>query len=221
MIITKPGTYVNSLRPRPNRCHFADDLIKCIFENENEWISPRISLKFVPKVWINNIPALVQIMARRRPGDKPLSEPMMVSLLTHICVKCSNWTQFLMLYLEQDKSEGFDSCDRPSKILLKVNSNIWFFIPYEIRLKNNRAPLLAYIKLCVLFQSHHWIQTGVTIWKLSIQVKIADFLSCVTLKFDRWPWKAIGQLFYATSNFMLHFIAIDQFKLELHTAWKQ
>ena len=46
----------------------------------------KISLKFVPKVAINNFPSLVQIMAWRRPGDKPLSEPMMVSLLTHICV---------------------------------------------------------------------------------------------------------------------------------------
>ena len=78
--------YINSLRPRPNRRHFADDIFKCIFENENEWISPRISPKFVPKVRINNIPALVQIMAWRRPGDKPLSEPMMVNLPTHICV---------------------------------------------------------------------------------------------------------------------------------------
>ena len=45
----------------------------------------KISLKFVPKIRINNIPALVQIMAWRRPGGKPLSELMMVSLLTHIC----------------------------------------------------------------------------------------------------------------------------------------
>ena len=40
---------------------------------------------------INIIPALVQIMAWRRPGDKPLSEPMMVSLLTHICVTRPQW----------------------------------------------------------------------------------------------------------------------------------
>ena len=83
--------YINSLRQRPNRRHFADDIFKCIFENENEWISPRIPLKFVPRVRINNIPALVQIMAWRRPGDKPLSEPMMVSLLTHICVTRPQW----------------------------------------------------------------------------------------------------------------------------------
>ena len=55
------------------------------------WISLKISLKFVPKVRINNIPELVQIMAWRWPDNKPLSEPMMVSLLTHICVTQPQW----------------------------------------------------------------------------------------------------------------------------------
>ena len=50
-----------------------------------------ISLKFVPKGLINNIPALVQKMAWRHPGDKPLSEPMMEGLLTHICVTRPQW----------------------------------------------------------------------------------------------------------------------------------
>ena len=59
------------------------DIFKCIFLNENVWISNKISLEFVPNGQINNIPTLVQTMARRRPCDKPLSEPMMVSLLTH------------------------------------------------------------------------------------------------------------------------------------------
>ena len=78
-----PVLAINSLRQRLNRHPFADDIFKCIFLPENEWILPRISLKFLPKVRINNMPALVQIMAWCRPGDKPLSEPMMVSLLTH------------------------------------------------------------------------------------------------------------------------------------------
>ena len=56
------------------------------FVNENARISIEFSLKFVPKGPINNIPALVQIMAWRRLGDKPLSEPMLVRSLTHICV---------------------------------------------------------------------------------------------------------------------------------------
>ena len=81
----------NTLRPRRNRCHFADDILKCIFFYENVRISIKVSLKFVPKDPINNIPALVQIRAWRRPGDKPLSEPMMVCLLTHICVTRSQW----------------------------------------------------------------------------------------------------------------------------------
>ena len=50
---------VNTLRPRQNGRHFADDIFKCIFLNENEWSLFMISLKFVPKVRINNIPALV------------------------------------------------------------------------------------------------------------------------------------------------------------------
>ena len=70
---------------------FPDDIFKWIFLDENLWILLRISLKFVPKVQIYNISALVQIMAWRRPGDKPLSEPMMVSLLTHICVTRPQW----------------------------------------------------------------------------------------------------------------------------------
>ena len=85
--------FINRLRPRQNRRHFADDTFKPIFLNENIRISIRISLKFVPKVPINNIPALVQIMAWRRPGDKPLSEPMMVNLPMHICVTRPQWVK--------------------------------------------------------------------------------------------------------------------------------
>ena len=84
---------VNTLRPRGNRRHFTDDIFKCIFLNENEWIPIKISLKFVPTSAINNIPVLVQIMAWRRPGDKLLSEPMMVNLPTHICVTRPQWVK--------------------------------------------------------------------------------------------------------------------------------
>ena len=86
---------INSLGPRQNGRHFADNSFKCIFLNENVWILIKIPLKFVPKGPKNDIPALIQIMAWRRPGDKPLSEPMMISLLTHICVtrpQCVNST---------------------------------------------------------------------------------------------------------------------------------
>ena len=83
--------FFNTLRQRQDGQPFPDDIFKCIFLNENVWISIKISLKFVPKGPIGNIPALVQIMAWRRPGDKPLSEPMMVNLLTHICITRPQW----------------------------------------------------------------------------------------------------------------------------------
>ena len=47
----------NTLRPRQNGRHFADDTFKRIFMNENVRISINISLKFVPKGLINNTPA--------------------------------------------------------------------------------------------------------------------------------------------------------------------
>ena len=77
---------VNTLRLRQNGRRFADDTFKRMFLNEDARISIKISLKFVPKGPINNNPALVHIMAWCRPGDKPLSEPMMVNSITHICV---------------------------------------------------------------------------------------------------------------------------------------
>ena len=77
---------INTLRPRENGRRFADDTFKCIFLNGNIRNSSKICLKFVPLGPINNIPALVQLMAWCRSGDKPLSEPMMVLLPTHICV---------------------------------------------------------------------------------------------------------------------------------------
>ena len=49
----------NTLRPRQNGRHFADNIFKCISLTENVWIPITISLKFVPKGPINNIPALV------------------------------------------------------------------------------------------------------------------------------------------------------------------
>ena len=54
-----------------------DDNFKCIFLNENDKIQIQISLKFVPRSLIDNKPALLQVMAWRRIGDKPSSEPML------------------------------------------------------------------------------------------------------------------------------------------------
>ena len=71
-------------------------IFQTTFSNAFSWMemykfSIKISLKSVPEGPINNIPVLVQLMAWRRPGDKPLSEPMMVKLLTHMCVTRPQW----------------------------------------------------------------------------------------------------------------------------------
>ena len=110
MIFRSPGEHaynrdlgtgaVNTLRPRQSCRHFADDIFKCIFLSENVWISLKISLKLVPKVQINNIPTLVQIMAWRRPGDKPLSEPMIFSSVTHICVTRPLWNIRVVFFVD-------------------------------------------------------------------------------------------------------------------------
>ena len=76
------------------------------------------------------------------------------------------------------------------------SGNNWrfFFVLRDLQiwwmpLKNNRAPHLYYITLCVAFQSFWYIQAGVTVRKRVIRVKIGDFLSRVTLKIDKWHWK--------------------------------
>ena len=60
---------------------------------------------------------------------------------------------------------------------------------WRMTLKNNRAHLLCYFKLCASFRSHWWIQTGVTVRKRPIWIKFYVFQSRVALNFDRWPWK--------------------------------
>ena len=82
--------------PRQNGCHFADDIFKCIFFNKNVWISIKTTQNFVPKGSIDNIPALIHIMAWCRPGDKSLSQPMMGSLLVHTCITGPQWVNQLM-----------------------------------------------------------------------------------------------------------------------------
>ena len=81
----------NTLRSTQDGRHLPDDIFKCIFLNENVWGSIRFSLTFLSNGPINNIRALVQIMAWRRPGDKLLSEPMMVILLMNLWSTRPQW----------------------------------------------------------------------------------------------------------------------------------
>ena len=145
---------VNTLRPRQDGRHFPDDIFICIFLNENEWHSIKSSQKLVPKVPINNIPTLVQIMAWCRPGDKPLSEPMMVVLPTHICVTRPQWVNTL-----RPEWKSMIADDIFKYIFLKENCDI----SIQISLKSvhtgpidNKVPLVQ-VMARRLYGAKHWL----------------------------------------------------------------
>ena len=115
---------LNTLRPRQNGRHFPYDIFICIFFNENDSISIKISLKFVPKGLIYNIPALVQIMDWHRTGDKPLSETTLVYI---------KWFQWIS-----------------AAIRCLLNDNIFSFFFYNIILNNEeKISMCCFAFLCV------------------------------------------------------------------------
>ena len=79
----------------------------------------------------------------------------------------------------------------------RVKSAIFFLVwPWNLidDLEKNGAPPLTYFRLCASFHIYLWIQTGVTVRKRPINVKMNDFISRVTLTSDRWPWKTMWHL---------------------------
>ena len=128
---------LNTLRPRQNGRHNTDDNFRLIFLNENVKFSTKISLKFVPKGPIDNIPALVKVMAWRR----SCVSLVVVSLLTHICVTRPQWVNTLG---PRQNCLHFDifKC-----IFLNENTWIWIKISLEFAAKstNNNMPALIRI----------------------------------------------------------------------------
>ena len=141
--------WVNALGPRQNSRHFPDDTFKRIFLNENVRISNKISLKFVPKFPIDNIPALVQKMAWRRPGDKPLSEPMMVKLPTHVCVTRPQWVY-------NNDNNNTNSCRSENGSPSEMLRPHWQFRQLSVDVNISRPPqngrhLVHYMFDCIFF----------------------------------------------------------------------
>ena len=134
---------INTLRPRQNGRHFSDDTFKRFFLNENVRISIKISLKLVPGVRINNITVLVQIMAWRWPGDKPLSVPMMVRLPTHICVTRPQWVNE---YIEWHAD---------SKVLMDVWKYFSKTMLVLLKYSYNRSRLLFTFHIRILYRVLH------------------------------------------------------------------
>ena len=151
----------NTLRPRQNDRHFPDDIFKWIFLNEDIWISLKISLKFVPNVRINNIPSLVQVMACRLPDPKPLYEPMMVKLLTHIHDICVSRVKICHMNTGCIKHQSFilsSVCLRWStfSLLSELLCNIYFSVSINYLFDDceNRSTLSYY--LYHMGNMNHW-----------------------------------------------------------------
>ena len=107
-------------------------------------------------------------------------------------------------------------------ILLKLDSNRQFFARVTLKFDGWPRKIIRHVFYtssfnCVSFQIHQEIQTEDTVQIRPIWVKIDEFFSRVTFEFDVWPWKTIGHLFYSTSSFVHHFVAIGEFKLELQS----
>ena len=102
-------------------------------------------MKFVRKIRINNIPSLV-----RRPGDKPLSEPMTVSLLTHICVTRPQW-------VEDTSLKGNQIICQIRRFLLEIcDRNSVHFARYELH------ELLSFTRM-TLWRSTRPLRTSPTV----------------------------------------------------------
>ena len=173
---------INTLRPRQNGRHFADDIFTCIFLSENAWIPIKISLKFVPKGPINNIPALVLIMAWRRPGDKPLSEPM-GRLKTHICVTRPHWVLLLPVMDSHGQYHGMNSW-WPSDAYMRRQTNT---IGSDNGLSSGRHPS-HYLNQC--WNATNWTPRNKLQWNFSQN-------TCIFIRenqFENVVWKMTTML---------------------------
>ena len=110
----------NILRPRQNGCHFPDNILKCIFFNENVWIAIKISLKSLANDPIKINPTLVQIMARCWPGYKPLPETMIscYNFVWACCIHMWNFTYFFTM------NQNVTYCFKNIKLLAYM---MWMF----------------------------------------------------------------------------------------------
>ena len=134
------------------------------------------------------------------------------------------WSQLKIApKLEQGKSEGFESCDRPivrkRPIWVKIGD---VFSRVTLKFDGWPCKIIGHLSFAVSSFVQHFIAIGE--FKLGLQSGNAQsgsnstiFLSRVTLKFDRWHWTTIGHLFYATSSFVHHLAAIGELKLELQS----
>ena len=140
----------------------------------------------------------IGVTVRKRPIPVKIGD-----CLSRVTLKCEGWSWKTIGHIFNTTSNFVhhfkDKLELQSRNAQFTSKSAIFFVLCDLEiwhmiLKNNRAPVLCYFKLCTSFRIHWWIQTGVTVQKRPIWVWNDDFFSHVTLKFDRWPWKTIGHL---------------------------
>ena len=164
MMESSQGATVNTLRPRQNGRHFADNIFKCSFLTENFWILNEISPKYVPYGLTDNMATLVKIMAWRRTCDNPLSESMLVYfidknswypgspkmnvtrypsslrlILSVVCLEiCRKWST------NQWPGNGWNSSEHDQKLIISGECNngctcqVWVQSPMKMCITNQR-----------------------------------------------------------------------------------
>ena len=173
-------------------------IISIFFNWEKKCISIcHVESQILVRIWKHPFPNMWVQIQRKKFGQTPCREVFGYSGY------CTVWLISVLIWLltmriksesiQQGKSEGFDSCDRPSN-LTQIGFKSSIFQPLwpwnlmdDQKNKNNRAPLLCYFKLFASFHSHWWIQTGVTVRKPLIWVNIDTFLAV-------WPWNLMNDL---------------------------
>ena len=190
------------------------DIFQCIFLNEYVCNSIKIALEFVPKGPINNIPALVQKMAWRRAGDKPLYEPMMVTLPTHICVTRLQWVdsvagrlhKFLVVHICNRIAKGWDWFSQVIafgivlKLLYSIYVYVWLYLGIKICQCSQIVPLCLRYRDCTSWIIGHLlvfaditdsgIQMGLLIYLNlhRLSVIIASIRQCYRMKHKDGRW---------------------------------
>ena len=100
--------WLNTLRSRQYGRPYTDDIFKWIFLIRMYGFRLKSHWNLILVGTINIIPA--QAMLWRRPGDKPLSELMMVRLLTHICTARPQWVKYTLLIMDDNRNENISDC---------------------------------------------------------------------------------------------------------------
>ena len=140
------------------------------------WISLKIPLKFVPRGPINNILALVQIMAWRRPGDKPLSEPMLVFVPTHICDTRSQWVNLnfgnlIIWHLcgnFDSRHQGVSPCLDYWNVLMFVASLTSRYLWKRRVLRYNQYLFIT--GSCSFFHDRLMVLKSCVVWQLTLRI---------------------------------------------------